>query len=332
MNMYVDWELLTKYFQKRCTGDELKQVEDWRNSTPDHQRFFEELAEIWQQSGDLFSSYQADKEAAWSKLTGKLSIESRENRPGIRTIIKWAAMVAVLISLGLLAKHLLPEQNVQQEIRTFRAEAEKTDIILPDSSQVTLDKYSVIQFTNEFEGNLRTVELKGTAFFNVRSDEQKPFIVNIGACVAKVVGTSFYLISDSSANKVSLIVTSGKVNFYVRTKTDSFVVVSKNEKAVYWENKSEIRKYLNYDANEIAWKTGNFLFEGKVLKEVCHKLSSFYKTDITLADTSLNSLKLTARFYEKSLPEIIDAIKATFDLNADTVDNKIRLTKNKTSE
>lgn len=51
----------------------------------------------------------------------------------------------------------------------------KTKITLPDSSVVWLNANACLRYPREFSEQIRQVEIKGEAFFEVRKDEKKPF-------------------------------------------------------------------------------------------------------------------------------------------------------------
>lgn len=330
MSMHVDWALLLKYFQKRCSEEEIMQIENWRNSNPDHQKFFEEMEEIWQESGDLYSHYEVNQVGGWERLSNKLSLGIKHDkfpRINLRHLSRWAALFVLFISIGFIAKFFVDRSRLGREVITFRAENKKADILLPDSSTITLDRNARLKYRKDYNGTNRVVDLKGTAFFSVKANAFKPFIVNMEGCAVTVVGTSFYLNSDSVANRITLIVVSGTVHFYATSKADSFVVVTKNEKAMFEMSTGKIIKEQKYNPNEIVWKSGNFIFEDERLQNVCNILSSYYAVKVSLSDTTLNELRLTAGFNEQKLQDIIGAIETTFDLKADTVGHTIVLSK-----
>lgn len=325
MSMHVDWTLLTKYFQNGCSEEEMKQIEQWQKSDPEHQRFFEEMAEIWQKSGDLYKDYTVSKTAGWEKLSEKLSITDSAPQTGWKVglkLVRWAAVIILLVSTGAAINYLLHKAPAKAELVAVVSGNEKTNVILPDSSIVTLNKNASLKYERNFGGNYRNVVLKGTAFFSVKPDKQKPFIVSMPHCFVKVVGTSFYLNADSVDGQVSLIVVSGKVLFYQKSEQEATLVV-KDEKATFLESSGTILKNQKIDPNEMVWKTGNFIFEEEKLAEVCKKLSAYYGTKISIADSTLNNLSLTAGYNNQKLEEIVEAIKSTFDIQADTSGSSI---------
>jgi transmembrane sensor len=317
--MHVDWALLVKYFQERCSEEELIRINQWKSSNPEHQRFFEEMNEVWQKTGELHSEYFVNKETGWKKLSDKLSLETvSSSGKKLRTsnLLRWAAVFVILVSLTFMGRNLFTKTQNKSSLLSIKTGSEKRNIVMSDSSQVTLNKHSRIEYPRNFDATSRTVYLKGTAFFSVTHHPERPFVVTMPGCVVKVVGTSFYLNSDSISHNVTLIVTSGKVRFFSVSKKDSYVEVIKDEKAVYEADKGTIVKENRYAQNEIVWKTGNFMFEEETLQHVCRILSSYYLENVIIADSSLLEYRITASFQDQGLTKILEAIEATLDIKA----------------
>ena len=87
-----------------------------------------------------------------------------------------AASIALLLLTGIILADKEPEQGLVYYETTAVPDA-KTKITLPDSSVVWLNANACLRYPREFSGQARQVEIKGEAFFEVRKDEKKPFIV-----------------------------------------------------------------------------------------------------------------------------------------------------------
>jgi ferric-dicitrate binding protein FerR (iron transport regulator) len=330
--MHVDWGILLKYFQERCSEEEFTLIEKWRNENPEHQKFFEEMSEIWNSSGELFQTYDVDKVKGWKTLADKLSLETnpkRERIYGFKGIVKWAAALMLLISLGIVVKVLTGKNGKMDQLITFQTKNEKEEVKLADSSVITLNSKSRLEISKNFNRYNREVNLKGTAYFSITPNKEKPFIVNMKGCAVEVVGTSFFLNMDSVLGKVNLIVVEGKVRFYNVHKRDSFLLVTKNEKAVYSFKNGTIKKAQLVSVNEIVWKTGNFIFEEEKLGMVCEILEVYYGREIAMSDSTLKDLRLSASFHGRGISEIMKTIGTTLDLKVDNTGDVIYLSKNK---
>ena len=81
----------------------------------------------------------------------------------------------------------------------------------PDGSIVTLNRNSKLIFPKHFTKNVREVTITGEAFFDVKPNTSKPFIINAGNVQVKVLGTSFNVCAYPGTETVEVVVESGKV-------------------------------------------------------------------------------------------------------------------------
>jgi ferric-dicitrate binding protein FerR (iron transport regulator) len=65
---------------------------------------------------------------------------------------------------------------------------------------VQLNPNSTISYPEHFGQKTRTVYLKGEAFFNIKRNPAKPFVVHTGDLVTEVLGTSFTIKSYENSN------------------------------------------------------------------------------------------------------------------------------------
>lgn len=111
----------------------------------------------------------------------RVNLRTGYNKEHLENIVlyhKFVRIVAVVIPICLLAGGLLyyiPSENEQIEIST--AYGEQKRLVLPDSSEVWLNAGSTITYPKTFTKENRVVTLDGEAYFSVRKDDAKPFIV-----------------------------------------------------------------------------------------------------------------------------------------------------------
>lgn len=64
-------------------------------------------------------------------------------------------------------------------------------LVLSDGTTVYLNAESELMYPVKFRGNDRRVFLKGEAYFDVKRDTSKPFIVEANSLDVRVLGTEF---------------------------------------------------------------------------------------------------------------------------------------------
>jgi ferric-dicitrate binding protein FerR (iron transport regulator) len=125
-----------------------------------------------------------DTETAWEELNNRREEKHTKviTLSPFKGFLKVAAVVAVVFT-G--AYFYLNSQN-----ETFTTQfAEHTDIVLPDSSEVTLNAESKISYNDKNWDNQRNISLDGEAYFKV--EKGNTFTVNTNLGSVTVLGTEF---------------------------------------------------------------------------------------------------------------------------------------------
>ena len=83
-------------------------------------------------------------------------------------------------------------------------------LTLADGTQVWMNAESRLEFPDRFNGNTREVRLKGEAYFEVKKDAKRPFVVHTDYLTTRVLGTAFN-VRAYSRRDASVTLVSGRV-------------------------------------------------------------------------------------------------------------------------
>lgn len=153
---------------------------------------------------------------------------------------------------------------------------------LPDGSKVWLNAGSLLRYPTSFNGNIRSVELTGEAYFEVAKNAKKPFRVVSNNQVVEVLGTHFNISSyiDDTSVKTTLLEGSVKV---LSTKSNQSKLLKPGEQSnINYLNNSIAVQQVNTD-EVVAWKNGYFLFVDEDLKSIMNKFARWYDIDVEYA-------------------------------------------------
>jgi transmembrane sensor len=224
-------------------------------------------------------------------------------------------------------------QNVYSEVISAEKQV-VNEFILPDGSVVALNSNSKLQFPKKFKNNVREVTITGEAFFDVIPNPEMPFIINAGNAQIKVLGTSFNVNAYPENETVEVVVETGTVQVSSNEKLNRLetaeILLKPGEKGTFLNSLGKLEKGLNSDANYLAWKTHNLVFENTPLKEVVQYLNKTYYTNIQLKEDNLNNLVLTAQFERKPVDFILDVVQITFGLKLEQENDIYILSENET--
>lgn len=150
-------------------------------------------------------------------------------------------------------------------------------LVLADGSQVWLNAASSIRFPVDFTEKVRKVEITGEAYFEIKKDAAKPFIVTIpGKGQVEVLGTHFNINAYDDENTLNTTLIEGSVKFIadngesVKLKPGQQAQLSSSVSVL---NDADIDKI-------IAWKTGWFNFDRADITTIMRQVSRWYDVEV----------------------------------------------------
>lgn len=314
----IDYYLLAhKFLSGEISESENDRFQDWLHRQPEHKEIFDEIKLIWDNAGytEVGTNYYNPDEALGliqSKISQRslsspkgLGAFSNLKRPGL---LKVAAAILLLLCLNLLAWYLT-RPDVVQPLEIISKD-HYSKVLLSDSSRVFLNKNSA--FSYKGTPTKREVYLKGEAYFKVVRDQDRPFYVHLKNASIQVLGTSFNVKAYPESNQLTVVVTSGTVNFYTRAQS---VSLDAGEKAVLEKPAQRITKTVNQDPNFDSWRTQNLQFKNTPLQVILQSLEEYYGARIQAKDKRILSCRFTGTFTKARLEEVLTAL--AFGLNLD---------------
>ena len=158
----------------------------------------------------------------------------------------------------------------------------KYELILSDGTKVTLDAASSIRYPTVFAGKERRVEITGQAYFEVRHDTAKPFIVQKNEMSVQVYGTEFNVnaYDDEPAMKTTLVKGKVKVSNASTEQGRKTQMLDPGQQAIITKT-GAIDLDRNADVElAIAWKNGYFQFRETDLKTIMRQVMRWYDVDV----------------------------------------------------
>lgn len=321
MNSKVDKDLIRKYLSGFCNEEELIQIKEYLKQ-PNAQQLFDEVwDERWadQIKADVNAAAPQQMER-WKKIINQkindtTPVEEETVIPFYkkRGFWQYAAMwTAIIVAVGLwtidFKKTKAPEALAY--IEKYNPNGRRTIITLPDSSQVFLGAGSKLRYAAKFTGNTRELSLEGEAFFDVKKNPKKPFIIHTGIITTQVLGTSFKV--EAFLNKpLSVSVSTGKVRVdrHQDHKTESLAILTPGQ-TVTWNEKDHQKTLGTAVVEDISgWKDGRLIFDETRLSEITNILERWYDVKINFKHkktaNQLMKINLTANVPINKLMKIL---------------------------
>jgi transmembrane sensor len=207
-------------------------------------------------------------------------------------------------------------------------------INLPDKSSVLLSQNSLIRYPREFKENTRNVVLEGNAFFEVTKNPDKPFYVEAGHIVAKVLGTSFEINASPEDSQVRVIVRSGSVSIFSNIGGDKkeldkqpSMVLTKDDQLIYNNEAGQIQHTrLNTSSLEdLQVPDTHMKFNGTPVKTVFSELARVYGVKINYEYARVNECSVTASFTDEPFALKLDLICRSIGVEYEILNNWVTI-------
>lgn len=286
----------------------------------------------WKEIKEMGSQKEIDVEKAWRSVSSRiqqaeLNKESGNARKILmrHTFVRIAAVALILVSLGTGAFYVVNSGAFSKKIAYSTGNDQKNLFIeLSDGSRIFLNRNSELTYRGDFGRNSRNVKLRGEAFFYIAADASRPFIIDAGNAIVKVLGTSFNVITSNEDSEVEVFVKTGKV---LLSGSDNSQSIELNPGYIGKINSAKTEKIVNKDANYLSWNTGLLIYNGQTLDVVFKDLKRVYNMNIVADDISILENRWTSPIDNQNQETIIRLICVSFNLGYSLDGNVYHLVK-----
>lgn len=320
-------EIFERYILNQATDEEINVLCTFINNNPDLNEWLEN--EIVQSSPFMDENIKLRMlENIRSQANYKLDQEDNKKVSSFKFDFRWVVNVAaILLPFVLLIGGYSYYKNQEIDYLSVSAGAgEKSNILLPDGSKVFLNSESEIIYSTAYNKRNRNLKLIGEAYFEVVSDQSKPFIVESGDVNVKVLGTTFNVKAYEDDPTISVVLNTGKVEFITPITT---IAMQQNERVIY-DKKDQTTQSDKVNASDfIGWKNNKLRFESETLENIAKVISRMHNIDIHFVDDQLSSLKFTGTIDNTSIKSALNVLELTAPIKYEVKDSVIYLYENK---
>jgi transmembrane sensor len=321
-----DWEAIARFYAGESTPDEAAAVRRWLEANPLEASTLGSLNDA---TALLASATPPglDVEAALKRVAERrdssdvIPIESR--RASKRTpphvdvpARRWqrfaipAAAAAVLLIGGGIYWHSLQSSGYTPNAvaQTFAtAVGQRDSVRLADGTRVLLAPDSRLTVATGYGDRVREVELDGEAYFDVRHDPVRPFVVHAGGADIRDLGTTFTVRSTGNQG-VRVAVTSGSVSLApARAVPNAAVVLRPGDAGTLGVDGRTLVERGGTTEPDTAWTSGRLVFREAPVSAVRSELRRWYGIDVVI-DSSFASRHLSMTFDGETVDRVLEVI------------------------
>ncbi len=306
--------LIIKYLSKDITLEEEECLLEWLELSEKNKQYFRSLKDIIDLERLDADRNESQVESQWNKLLRILqpsSLRPNKSKYFINNLLSYAAVfILALLSYHLI--HLLrseKEDNLIVETRIETGIGDRSKIFLPDGSVVWINACSSISYDNKFGADTRKVYLKGEAFFDIKTDSLKPFLVHTDIFTYRVTGTSFNVYSFDDENEKSIALIEGSVTIEYNNNKEKLYP---GEIFIYDKTTETIsRKRINTDSFS-SWRYGGLVFDEMTFEDLTRRLERAFNVKFVFENKKIKTELFNGSFrnYE-SLDTILKVISTS---------------------
>lgn len=249
----------------------------------------------------------------------------------MRKLNVWMRYAAIFIGVFLisgLGYHIYQLQDVPEDLVAVVTTDEVKELMLPDGTKVWLNKNTTLKYPREFSESRRNVYMEGEAYFEVKRDTEKPFIVRSEAMQVRVLGTVFNLKSDKRTPLAVASLLKGEIE--VKGNHDEgMIILSPGQKA---ELNATTRRLVvkMMDTGIENWHNNQFLFEKADIFTIARTLENSYGVKIILAPDIDSAKTYTGVLKKKNtVEEVLNSVKNVIPIEYKIVGTSVFLSSKK---
>ncbi|GEM_PF-629937 len=279
-------------------------------STLEDERFIHERLSDGSLSMDDFRSMEKDwlesesssfgKSASYSSLQREIRSRRWKRLVFRRLIPAVGAAAAAVAAVALFVNIFYGKDPVTTTCST--AFLETKEVVLPDSSRVSLNSATTLTYDSDFNKKDRIVTLSGEAFFDVAKNPSKPFVVRMKDAEITVKGTSFNVSAYDGENGIQAALVTGQIQF--QTGKD-YIYLSPGEVIIYNRLDRSMSKSRRDVSQYCSWMEGRLDCESITLEWLFTRLTSLYGVKIDYTPV---------RYKDRTIRVILDTSESLDDV------------------
>jgi ferric-dicitrate binding protein FerR (iron transport regulator) len=225
-------------------------------------------------------------------------------------LVKAAAVLFIPLLVLYVSRDNIRKNNTVSEVtysEIYSPMGSRTMFYLPDGSKGWLNGGSYLKYAEGFPGKTRDVILRGEAFFDVKTNPKKPFIVTGKNLDIVATGTSFNVLAREDEAETEIVLVEGKLDIYRNTfKGQELITSSVPGELLHYLPQQTGSFIQKVDVDKyVSWTKGKLVFREDPFADVVKKINRWYNVNILIKDKILESYKYVATFQDETLDEVL---------------------------
>lgn len=300
------FEIIRQFYQHSYPPETEERIQRWIVRDEWAAEKNDALSTVWD---EIELSPNGDTYKTLEKVKSRIKqIENRKKQLRMRRVLLGSAAVLIPVLL-LLGGYLYVHRNVEM-IEVLTTANQQKQCTLADGTIVWMNACTRLTYPSRFDDSTRVVTLEGEAYFKVKSDAAKPFIVKTNELTVRVLGTKFNVSAYPSDDRAVATLNSGKIQVDVHSeKAGGRYLLQPDQKIVF--NKADHSVSIHdVEAGSIGWKDGSLVFEDATFNDIVHTIERRYGVTIDYDKQAFMAMSYTVKFvHNESLEDILNILQ-----------------------
>lgn len=343
-NYDTDDFLDDKSFRSFVYKENITDISFWNNWIKSHPEKINEIEEaifllrnIYADNKKLLSKKERENELRkmLTQIEKNQGVSVKSKVLGTNIWYSWKRAAAVLlillvpVSIMYLNSETWISKTTEEQVEWIEKivpYGQKLTTKLSDGSIIKLNAGSKLRFPKQFSVSLREVHLEGEAFFDVKRDTSRKFVIHTERMLTTILGTSFNIKAYPEDKVTEVAVATGKVLVQsedYKGDIKKSVTLNANEMAVHDKTDSDLLIAVKFEESEFIWRDDILYFDKTPVPELIVTLERWYGKNIQLENDAFRNKTYSGVFENETLKNVLEGIKFEADINYEIKGNNV---------
>ncbi len=316
--MNIPTEDIVQFLDSSLPEERQLALLQWRQDSEENELEFQKFIKTWEASHKALESKEQlviDIDSALDKVNSTIDSKQAQQQSKVVPFYKRRSILSIAAGLAFLFVALFAMRQFNSDASLAPQSFTTTDIgqyiDLPDKTRIWMEPHTEVAYAKDFNTN-RNITMQGEIFIDVLRDVERPFTIASKHLQVEVLGTSFVVSDTEEEDKAHVSVISGKVSV-ATISNGTKIIIEKGESVSYNKNSMHLSlDDVQTDFNHLYKYTKVLNFNNSTIEDLFKRLEQLSSISIKIETQSLKDCIFTGRFTNKSIREILEALKPIY--------------------
>lgn len=268
--------------------------------------------------------------AAWGRAarlaalrTGPAEKSYQYDWQAARSLLKMVAATGIIASILGTGVYVFSRPHVHSYSTIVGG---RETLTLADGSRIDLNTDTVIR--TEIRPDRRLVELvRGEAYFQVKHDAARPFVVVAAGHRVTDIGTAFSVRRSGERLEVALVEGRARFDSPGDPVAKTFDMMAGDKVVATAKGVVQSIKPMTALTNELGWRRGVLIFDGTTLAEAAAEFNRYSATKLVIPNPEVARLTINGTFQINNMKAFIDATQVVLGLKLEPRESEILISR-----